>query len=206
MALVIAFVNHQKAVNIGYKITGIAESSGLTNVSTTVKNRKLDGHRIYSAELSCDNFRALSYEDMFNLERSIQNLSNRYILTKYYSENNVYDVYTYPGKIQKNGKLLYEKKQTSNSSSDSTTSSTLGNETDAKICAEKLVRDNLKSPSTAKFCKYTEMTATDLGANKWMITGYVDAENSFGATKRETWVVTLTLTETGFKDYSISFN
>lgn len=78
--------------------------------------------------------------------------------------------------------------------------------TDAKICAEKAVEDNLKSPSTAKFCKYTEMTATNLGGDKWKVTGYVDAQNSFGAVVRTNWTVTLTLTGSGFKDYSVKFS
>ena len=78
--------------------------------------------------------------------------------------------------------------------------------TDAKICAAKAVKDQLKSPSTADFCKYTEMTATNLGGNKWKITGWVDAQNSFGATVRENWTVTLTLTGSGFKDYTVTFD
>ena len=77
--------------------------------------------------------------------------------------------------------------------------------TDAKVCAKKVVEDNLRSPSTAKFCKYTEMTASNLGGNKWKITGYVDAQNSFGATVRENWTVTLTLTTSGFTDATVSF-
>lgn len=76
---------------------------------------------------------------------------------------------------------------------------------DAKICAVKAVEDQLKSPSTADFCKYTEMTATNLGGNKWKITGWVDAQNSFGATIRENWTVTLTLTGSGFKDATVNF-
>lgn len=78
--------------------------------------------------------------------------------------------------------------------------------TDAKICAEKAVTDSLKSPSTAKFCKYTEMTATNLGGDKWKVTGYVDAQNSFGAVMRTYWTVTLTLTGKGFTDYSVDFS
>lgn len=78
--------------------------------------------------------------------------------------------------------------------------------TDAKVCAKKVVEDNLKAPSTAKFCSFTEMEAKDLGGKRWEVSGYVDAQNSFGATVRQYWTVTLTLTETGFKDYSIDFS
>lgn len=79
-------------------------------------------------------------------------------------------------------------------------------ETNAKICAEKAVEDRLKSPSTADFCPYYAMTATNLGGDKWKVTGYVDAQNSFGAEIREYWTVTLTLTKTGFKDYYVRFS
>lgn len=92
---------------------------------------------------------------------------------------------------------LAEKSNKGNSSSKAT---------DAKICAEKAVKDQLKSPSTATFCKYTEMTATNLEGNKWKITGYVDAQNSYGATVRENWTVILTLTDSGFKDYTVTFD
>lgn len=78
-------------------------------------------------------------------------------------------------------------------------------ETEAKICAKKVVEDHLKAPSTAKFCKYYEMNATNLGENKWKITGYVDAQNSFGATLRENWTVTLTLTTSGFTNATVNF-
>ena len=80
-----------------------------------------------------------------------------------------------------------------------------GNEIDAKVCAEKYVRDNLKAPSTASMCKFSEMNATNTGGNQWNITGYVDAQNSFGATIRSYWIVTLTLTSSGFTDASVVF-
>jgi len=79
-------------------------------------------------------------------------------------------------------------------------------ETDAKICAKKAVEDRLKAPSTADFCSYTEMDATYLGDDRWKITGYVNAENSFGAMVRQNWTVTLTLTASGFTDYNVTFD
>ena len=77
---------------------------------------------------------------------------------------------------------------------------------DAWICAEKAVEDNLKAPSSSDFCSYTEADITSLGANQYRIEGYVDAENGFGSKLRKNFVVTLTLTEEGFRDYTVSFN
>lgn len=89
-----------------------------------------------------------------------------------------------------------------NSSSEQNTKDALN----AKICAEKVVKDNLKAPSSAKFCNYSEMQATNISGKKWKITGYVDAQNSFGTMLRQNWIVTLTLTDNGFTDYSVSFS
>lgn len=75
----------------------------------------------------------------------------------------------------------------------------------AKMCAEKAVEDTLKAPSTAEFCSYSEMEAKHLGNNQWIVSGYVDAQNSFGAFIRKDWSVTLTLTSSGFTDYSVEF-
>lgn len=74
------------------------------------------------------------------------------------------------------------------------------NEISAKTYAEFMVKDNLKAPSTAKFCNSaTEMNAKNLGGSKWKVTGWVDAQNSFGAMIRSDFEVTLELTETGAK-------
>ncbi len=76
----------------------------------------------------------------------------------------------------------------------------------AKVCAVMIVKNSLKSPSTADFCSYTEMTATSLEGRKWKVSGYVDAENSLGAVVRENWTVTLALTDSGCEDYSVTFS
>lgn len=75
----------------------------------------------------------------------------------------------------------------------------------AKICAEQAVKDTLKAPSTAEFCSHSDMEAEHLGNNQWIVSGYVDAQNSFGAFIRKDWSVTLTLTSSGFTDYSVEF-
>lgn len=62
---------------------------------------------------------------------------------------------------------------------------------DAMVIAEKVVKDNLKSPSTAEFCKSSEYTVSCVG-NTWTVKGYVDAQNSFGATLRNNFTVKFT--------------
>lgn len=84
----------------------------------------------------------------------------------------------------------------------------LGKETDSKgnremdawLCAQKVVRNNLKAPTTAKFCSSSEAIISYLGSDKYSIEGTVTAQNSFGAELTSSFKVTLTLTEHGFKD------
>lgn len=58
---------------------------------------------------------------------------------------------------------------------------------------KKMVKDKLKSPSTAKFCDITEATFSCSGKS-WTVTGWVDAQNGFGATIRSTFTVKFTAT------------
>lgn len=63
---------------------------------------------------------------------------------------------------------------------------------EAFTCAEEIVKANLKSPSTAKFCKITEATIKYMGDGRYKVTGYVDAQNGYGATVRGDFVVHFT--------------
>ena len=76
----------------------------------------------------------------------------------------------------------------------------------AWVCAEDIVKSSLKSPSSAKFCKYPEATITYSGDNDWVVSGWVDAQNSYGATIRTDFICTLTLTENGYKNGYVIFD
>jgi hypothetical protein len=62
------------------------------------------------------------------------------------------------------------------------------NMTSAQIMAEDFVRNQLKAPSTAKFGGQTVM---HIGGESYRVTGYVDAENAFGARLRKVFVCTV---------------
>lgn len=98
----------------------------------------------------------------------------------------------------------HSSKHTSSSSSSSGSSSTTNtarhSDDDAFYCATLIVKDYLKAPSTAKFCKLSDATVTHLGNGEYMVTGWVDAENSYGAMIRSDFIVTYTATEKGFKN------
>lgn len=57
-------------------------------------------------------------------------------------------------------------------------------ETMHHVMSDKLIKERLKSPSTAKFSSYGESQAVYLGNCRVRHTGYVDAQNSFGAIVR----------------------
>ena len=75
---------------------------------------------------------------------------------------------------------------------------------EAWYCAQEVVKQELKSPSSARFCSYTEANICNLGNNEFEVTGYVDAENSFGVKIRSNFRVTLTLTSDSCKDVRCS--
>lgn len=66
-------------------------------------------------------------------------------------------------------------------------------EFDANVIAERIVSSELKSPSTAKFCKESECTIS-VDNKTWTVSGWVDAQNSFGATLRSNYTVKFTFT------------
>ena len=75
-------------------------------------------------------------------------------------------------------------------------------EIQAKIIAKRVVKRLLKSPSTADFSGYADTQVghlRDSGPNVWIVKGYVDAQNSFGAVIRNRYevVIIFELPETG---------
>jgi len=62
---------------------------------------------------------------------------------------------------------------------------------DAQVIAQKVIKEHLKSLASAKFCKSNEHDTTCLN-NTWTVVGWVDAENSFGATLKNTFTVKIT--------------
>ncbi len=59
----------------------------------------------------------------------------------------------------------------------------------AKVMSEELVKQRLKSPSTAKF--FDSPVIESLGAKVYSVKGYVDSQNSFGAMIRMKYKVVI---------------
>lgn len=71
-------------------------------------------------------------------------------------------------------------------------------ESHARIIAEREIRARLKAPRGAKFSGYSSTKVGKLSggtANEWVVQGYVDAENSFGAMLRNNYQVIIEFEE-----------
>lgn len=93
----------------------------------------------------------------------------------------------------------------SSTPSESSRNSARHSDLEAWVCAEKIVKDRLKAPSTAKFCSMREANISHLGNGEYMISGWVDAENSYGAKIRTSFIVFYTATKNGFKNAEVDF-
>lgn len=60
----------------------------------------------------------------------------------------------------------------------------------AKVMCEQFIEGRLKSPSSADFQNSGEYVVTGAG-NEYTVKGYVDADNSFGASLRANWTCTV---------------
>ena len=61
---------------------------------------------------------------------------------------------------------------------------------EAKLFAQAVEMQLLKAPATAMFCSLEEMTITKNG-NMYIVAGYVDSQNSYGATVRTSFKITV---------------
>jgi len=52
---------------------------------------------------------------------------------------------------------------------------------DAYIMSQQFVETKLKAPATAKFPRFQDSFVKEIGENRYKVSAYVDAENSFGA-------------------------
>lgn len=59
---------------------------------------------------------------------------------------------------------------------------------EAQVMAEKFIKGRLRAPGTAEF---GGERVAHLGGEKYLVTGYVDAQNAFGAKLRNQWICTV---------------
>lgn len=59
----------------------------------------------------------------------------------------------------------------------------------------QFVEQSLKSPDSADFPSFSDHQVTELGEQRWKVSSYVDAENSFGASLRTDWTCEISYDE-----------
>lgn len=204
----------ENAVNT---IIEIAKSYALEDVSVELRDIEFDGYEWYYADITCSNWGQLKPRQMLNtyqkMDDSVDSADLRVGKKKWvslgdiHSGGDTYVVYASSNTVKKNSDTIYDDYEHSEthlsvsnrgSSSTSGKTSTSNNKDsyghtkgDAFAIAEKAVKGKLKSPSTAKFCSVTEATIGCSG-NTWVVRGWVDAQNGFGATVRTQFAVTFT--------------
>jgi hypothetical protein len=143
-----------------------------------------------------------------NYDFKIISNKNNYTYVVLYDEESVtYRIYCNGGSYYEKENLNYKIDYSSSYSENPSVSKVKGGkEKDAWICAQNVVENNLKSPSTAEFPWYDEEYVTYLGNERYQITAYVEADNSFGAHIKSNFIVTLTLTDSGYIDASCTIN
>ena len=70
-----------------------------------------------------------------------------------------------------------------------------------KMYVEDIIKEKLKSPSTAKFPSLNDWSIYEKSYNTYSVSSYVDAENGFGAEIRTYFSLTVT-TDNEILDYS----
>jgi hypothetical protein len=71
--------------------------------------------------------------------------------------------------------------------------------------AKEFIRDQLKAPSTADFAYLDrDVSIVTLGNGAFKVSGWVDAQNSFGAKIRSKWACTLKRTTRGSHDWEVA--
>lgn len=124
-----------------------------------------------------------------------------------------YEIDSYKGILEKNSEEIYidpedharYERNTNNSGSLSSYSSVSASDDDywyAVTAAQELVKERLKSPSTAKFP--LDSYSVSRSGNNWKVSGYVDAQNGFGAISRSNWTVTFAMGDTNGSKYKVS--
>ena len=213
--LVMESIKNKEKEAASQEVTLCAEENGLEDVTVELRKFSYDTSQWYYADITCSNFGDFNPYEMLSICKSIKGgipllkVGKLFVeLGDIYSGEDVYRIFLGADcSVRKNGKTIFEGydssyKSNSQDSVDSSLNSS-GNmaestnsdkdsyghtKYDAITIAEKEVKAKLKSPSTAKFSSFSEISVTRSG-NTWRVTGWVDAQNGFGATLRNSYTV-----------------
>lgn len=200
----------------------VAEEQGLKDVSVTAKEDSY-GYGLFEATVTSSNFDEFSPEEMLSIVSCIEDSIEGGIAMDYLCNGDKYYVSTATNRIEKNGEYDWYNDYENSEVHKSASSNKSNNEeitykvedSDEKvkcwILAEREVRKKLKSPSSAKFPFSASSEDVSIYKNsrgdKYYVSAWVEAENSYGAMIRSNFVVTLSYDyQTGFTVVSTVVN
>lgn len=180
-------------------VTQRVTSAGLKDVVVTI-NGTIGEYNWYKVFVDCSNMDELSIDEMFAVEKSVSGIDDGYVYG-YTSNGNRYEIFPSTKSVYKNGERIYDDYWNSDSHKSAvekenedynslsysivTDDDTLG---EVWAMAQSFVKDNLKSPKSADFPTYGDsQVSIKKSGSYYKVTGYVDAENSFGAEIRATF-------------------
>lgn len=187
--------------------------------------------KFYKVIITCDGFSNLDYSEMYSCFLKIDDANtggNRVAFTcnditiisdgHSYTYRNGDSEFGESGYVYCDDSIIYEQEYKKPLTSDKVSSGDNSAPVDSGVrhsnaeaftIAESIVEENLKAPSTASFCKVTEATITNNG-DVYTVSGWVDAQNSFGAMLRQNFTVTYTAlkkgNDIGYKNGSVIFS
>lgn len=223
------FISSMPVREVQSSILSVCNSQGLSNVEVNLQfKNKYEDVAFYNVRITCIAFSSLSSEEMLDCFDSIccceDYEAGVMFLDSYILINSDGHTYTYsassyldgtPDTIYCDGEAIYvgetpEKREFSYSGNFDYDRDSSARHTDSEAftIAQKIVKENLKSPGTAKFCSILQASVSNSG-NSYTVTGWVDSENSFGATLRTNFIVTYSAIkhgdEIGYKNASVIF-
>lgn len=180
-------------------VTQRVTSAGLKDVVVTI-NGTIGEYNWYKVFVDCSNMDELSIDEMFAVEKSVSGIDDGFVYG-YTSNGNSYEIFPSTKSVYKNGEQIYNDYWNSDSHKSAvekenedydnlsystvTDDDTLG---EVWAMAQSFVKDNLKSPKSADFPTYGDsQVSIKKSGSYYKVTGYVDAENSFGAEIRATF-------------------
>lgn len=180
-------------------VTQRVTSAGLKDVVVTI-NGTIGEYNWYKVFVDCSNMDELSIDEMFAVEKSVSGIDDGFVYG-YTSNGNSYEIFPLTKSVYKNGEQIYNDYWNSDSHKSAvekenedydnlsystvTDDDTLG---EVWAMAQSFVKDNLKSPKSADFPTYGDsQVSIKKSGSYYKVTGYVDAENSFGAEIRATF-------------------
>ncbi len=179
------------------EVEKICTACGIKVESVTLSSSYAEGKKRYSVSVSSESSAPASAADLYGIAVNIAAVGWGNENIKAGFPTFVFQDCTYTFQRQKafrDGRLVYQAKDEDDfqgsfyERSDETYSNDEIKAT-VYVLAEKCVKNHLKAPSTAKFSEMWECAFQKGEGNIYMMTGYVDSQNSYGAMLQEQWSI-----------------